>query len=71
MLPAGMVFSIVKEGENMEKLITPTEIAERYGVALSTVWRWLREKKLPAIRVGKHYRITESDLATFEATFKT
>ncbi len=50
----------------MEKLFTCEDIATRYGVAISTVWKWIREKKLIAIRIEKNYRVTESELLRFE-----
>ena len=34
-------------------------------------WAWIREKKLPAIRIGKGYRIRPEDLEAFEAARKT
>ena len=55
----------------MEKYLSCEQIAERYGVKLITVWAWIREKKLPAIKIGKMYRITPQDLAEFEAARKT
>ena len=45
------------------------EIASRYGVAMTTVWRWVREGRIPAIRVGRKYWIKEVDLAPIEATY--
>ncbi len=48
-----------------EKMYTCTEVAEKYRVALSTVREWVREGKLSALKVGKSYRIRESDLAKF------
>ena len=50
----------------MEKLYTCEEIAERYKVQLATVWEWARTGYLPAIKIGRFYRIRESDLQAFE-----
>lgn len=47
-------------------MYTCEEIAERYGVQVITVWDWIRKKKLPAIKIGKSYRIREDDVKTFE-----
>lgn len=55
----------------MEKYLTCEQVAERYGVKVMTVWAWIREKKLPAIRIGKGYRIRPKDLEAFEAARKT
>ena len=42
------------------------EIAERYGVADSTVLRWIKDGKLRAIRPGRAYLVAQSDLIEFE-----
>lgn len=55
----------------MEKLYTCEEVADRYSVKAITVWDWIRKKKLSAIRIGKSYRVKESDLLEFEKSRKT
>lgn len=55
----------------MGKLYTCDEIAERYGVKVITVWDWIRKKKLPAMKIGKIYRIREEDITVFESDKKT
>lgn len=55
----------------MEKLYTCEEVAERYSVKAITVLEWIRQKKLPAINIGKGYRVKESDLLEFEQSNKT
>lgn len=55
----------------LDKYFTCEEVAERYGVKVTTVWDWIKSKKLAAIDLGKVYRIKESDLLEFEQTNKT
>ena len=55
----------------MEKFFNCEQVAERYGVKISTVWAWIRKKKLPAINFGGVYRIKESDLESFERQNQT
>ena len=55
----------------MELFYSCEQVAERYGVKVETVWAWIREKKLSAVKIGKGYRVSESDLATFEQKNKT
>lgn len=55
----------------MEKYYTCEEIAKRYSVKITTVWEWIRLKKLSAISIGKGYRVKESDLLEFEQANKT
>lgn len=50
----------------MSPLFTCEEVAERYKVKVITVWEWIRQKKLGAIKLGREYRITEDDLVAFE-----
>jgi excisionase family DNA binding protein len=44
------------------RLLTVREVAEAMRVSTMTVYRLIRSGELPAIRVGKHFRIRESDL---------
>lgn len=55
-----------KGSDRLSKMYTCEDIAERYGVRVITVWDWIRKKKLPAIKIGKEYRIREEDLKSFE-----
>ena len=55
----------------MEKFYSCEQVAERYGIKVSTVWEWVREKRLPAVKIGKLYRISPEDLADFEKENKT
>lgn len=55
----------------MEKLYTCEQVAERYGVKKETVRSWIRKKMLPAIDLGKEYRIAEGDLVVLEKSRKT
>lgn len=50
----------------MSEMYTCIQIAERYGVKQLTVWDWIRKKKLPAIKIGRDYRIREEDIKDFE-----
>jgi len=48
-----------------ERLLTVREVAEVMRVSTMTVYRLIRGGALPAIRVGKHFRIRERDLDGF------
>jgi excisionase family DNA binding protein len=47
------------------RLFTVAEVAEVMRVSNMTVYRLIRAGELPALRVGKGYRIFESDLERF------
>lgn len=49
----------------MTKLYTCKEIADLYKVKTSTVWNWVRKKKLEAIKIGRDYRISQEQLDAF------
>lgn len=50
----------------MDRFYTCEEVADLYRVKKTTVWAWIREGKLFAVRIGKFYRIRENDLSAFE-----
>jgi excisionase family DNA binding protein len=47
------------------RLLTVREVAEAMRVSTMTVYRLIRAGHIPAIRVGKHFRIREADLGTY------
>lgn len=55
----------------MTKFYSCNEIAKKYSIQVITVWDWIRKKKLPAIKIGREYRISEDDLRTFEDERRT
>src|SRR5215204_6771143 len=50
-----------------EELFALPEAAERLGVSVYTVRRWIKDGRLKAFRPGKEYRIREADLEEFLA----
>ena len=55
----------------MSRYFSCKEVADIYGVKVFTVWNWVRNKKIPAIKIGKQYRIREEDLNKFEEDNRT
>lgn len=55
----------------MDKLYTCTDISMRYEVPIETVWLWIRKRQLPAMKIGKTYRIKEQDIVDFENMRRT
>lgn len=53
-----------------EKLLTRTEVQEILRVSQSKIYRLIREKRIPSIRVGKTYRIRRSDLDEYLETVR-
>jgi acetyl-CoA/propionyl-CoA carboxylase, biotin carboxylase, biotin carboxyl carrier protein len=48
-----------------DEVLTPREVAERLGVTVRTVQRWVTGGRLPATRVGGRMRVTRASLAAF------
>jgi len=47
------------------RLLKPEEAAYRLGVSTLTIKKWLRNGKLPGVKVGHLWRVDESDLEKF------
>jgi excisionase family DNA binding protein len=54
-----------------EQLYTPQEVADYLKVDVRTVYRWLREGELNALRFRREYRISETDLRGFLERHRT
>ena len=63
-LAKGDMVSIVP----VHKLLTTQEAANLLNVSREYVRQLIRDKKLPSIDVGRHHRVSFSDLMTFRAT---
>jgi excisionase family DNA binding protein len=50
-----------------ERLLTVAEVAGTMRVSNMTVYRLIKSGELPALRVGKNYRILESDVVGYLA----
>lgn|SRR5690606_32905647 len=48
-----------------DELYSVEQVAERLGLHVRTVRNYVRDGKLPAVRIGKQYRIAHSDLESF------
>jgi excisionase family DNA binding protein len=48
-----------------DQLMTVREVAEHMRVSTMTVYRLIKAGELSAVRVGKNFRIRESDLQTY------
>lgn len=49
----------------MDKVYTVPEVAQLLKLKGSTVRKYIYDKELPAFKVGREYRILESDLKKF------
>ena len=52
-------------------LLTPQEVADELQLNLLTIYRYIKSKKILAIRLGRTYRIQKNDLEAFIESNKT
>lgn len=48
-----------------EELLTVAEVAEMLRVSTMTVYRLIRTGELPAVRVGRNYRVRRAELDSY------
>ncbi|AKA01624.1 helix-turn-helix domain-containing protein [Streptomyces noursei] len=48
-----------------DRLYSVEQVAERLGLHVRTVRNYVRDGRLPAVRIGKQYRIAHADLEAF------
>ena len=53
------------------KYMTLEEVAELLGVNYQLIYKLVRNGELPAVRIGRIYRITETDLDAYLASART
>ena len=46
-------------------VLTPEQVADYLQIRRDTVYRYIREGKLPAVRLGRSYRVTRENLDVF------
>ena len=51
----------------MERLLTVEEAADRLGTSVRFIRRLIAERRIAYVRIGRHVRIAEADLASFVA----
>jgi len=51
----------------MDRLLTVEEAADRLGTSVRFIRRLIAERLIAYVRVGRHVRIAEADLASFVA----
>jgi excisionase family DNA binding protein len=51
----------------MDRLLTVEEAADRLGTSVRFIRRLLAERRIAYVRIGRHVRIAEADLASFVA----
>lgn len=47
------------------EVYTPEQVAQILQLSVGTVWKYIREGKLPASKIARGYRITDDQLKRF------
>lgn len=53
------------------RVMTPQEVAQHLQVSVRQVYRWIQDGELPAVRLGRMYRVQADDLQRFLLEHKT
>jgi excisionase family DNA binding protein len=48
-----------------DRLLTAAEVADDLRVSTMTIYRLIRRGELPAVRVGRNYRVRPADLEAY------
>lgn len=51
-----------RDAPGVRRLISTQTAGERIGVSMATVQQWVRDGRLPAVRIGRRYRIDADEL---------
>jgi excisionase family DNA binding protein len=51
----------------MDRLLTVEEATDRLGTSVRFIRRLIAERRIAYVRIGRHVRIAEADLASFVA----
>jgi len=46
----------------MDNYFTPKQVSEKLQISIYTVYKWIRENKISAVKIGDLWRISESEL---------
>jgi excisionase family DNA binding protein len=64
---AGPPTRMVEQGvSSAQRLLSAEQVAERWNVPKSQVWRLAREDRVPTVRVGRYVRFRVADLEAWE-----
>jgi excisionase family DNA binding protein len=55
----------------MEEFYTTRQISKMLGLKTITIRRWIMKKQLPAINLGKEYRVLKKDFERFIKSRRT
>jgi excisionase family DNA binding protein len=55
-----------QDAAQQSKLMTAQEAADYFRVSRVTVWRWCKEGRIPAFRIGRSWRIRRDKLEDLE-----
>ena len=56
---------------NITELLTPKQVANKLQLSIITVYSYIKNKQLTAVKLGRAYRIAKEDLNLFLKTHKT
>ncbi|MEW9097273.1 MAG: helix-turn-helix domain-containing protein [Clostridiaceae bacterium] len=61
---------MIDESHKTDEIMTITEVAEYLKISEVTTYKLVQEGKMPAFKIGRHWRVKKSDLTEFIETLK-
>jgi excisionase family DNA binding protein len=61
----------VGNAADINEFLTPEEVADILRINVLTVYGYIQKDNLEAVRLGRNYRISRQDLATFIQSKRT
>ncbi|ENK0838699.1 helix-turn-helix domain-containing protein [Clostridium sporogenes] len=54
-----------EENEKYDEIMTVAEVAEYFKISEVTTYKLVQEGKIPAFKIGRHWRVKKEDLSEF------
>ncbi|WP_315118651.1 helix-turn-helix domain-containing protein [uncultured Clostridium sp.] len=61
---------MIYENHNTDEIMTISEVAEYLKISEVTTYKLVQEGKMPAFKIGRHWRIKKNDLTEFIEALK-
>ena len=62
---------MVNRTPDPDRYLSLTEVAEQLGFSDQTIRNWIRDQKLPAVKIQRNYRVKQSDVDRIVAAHGT
>lgn len=60
-----IIVDFPREVGMIDRLISVAEAAEALSINPTTLWRWITQGKFPAVRVGRLWKVKQTDVEAY------